>query len=170
MDGDIVVHSEPGNESTFSITLTLGRAQNTQSTKVAPALAAKGISPMLVLVAEDNKTNRFLISKYLKDLPIDVHFAHDGREAVENAKELSLDLIFMDTSMPEMDGLGATKHIRAQQQVQPRIIALTANAFANDRKACFDAGMDDFLAKPVKKADLLLKLAELSAEMAANQL
>ena len=72
--------------------------------------------------------------------------------------------------MPEMDGLEATKHIRAQQQVQPRIIALKANAFANDRKACFDAGMDDFLAKPVKKADLLLKLAELSAEMAANQL
>ena len=49
--------------------------------------------------------------------------------------------------MPEMDGLGATKHIRAQQQVQPRIIALTANAFANDRKARFDAGMDDFFCK-----------------------
>ena len=113
MDGDIVVHSEPGNESTFSITLTLGRAQNTQSTKVAPALAAKGISPMLVLVAEDNKTNRFLISKYLKDLPIDVHFAHDGREAVENAVEFSPDLIFMDMSMHEMDGHEATKDIRA---------------------------------------------------------
>jgi len=78
--------------------------------------------------------------------------------------------IFMDISMPRMDGLEATKHIRAQQQVQPRIIALTANAFANDRKARFDAGMDDFFAKPVKKADFLLKLSELSAEMAANQL
>ena len=54
--------------------------------------------------------------------------------------------------------------------MQPCIIALTENAFANDRKACFDAGMDDFLSKPVKKADLLLKLAELSAEMAANRL
>ena len=68
---------------------------------------------MLVLVAEDNKTNRFLISKYLKDLPINVHFAHDGREAVENGVEFSPDLIFMDMSMHEMDGHEATKDIRA---------------------------------------------------------
>ncbi len=79
MDSDIVVHSEPGNGPTFQITLMLGRAQNTQSKKVASALAAKDISSMLVLVAEDNKTNRFLISKYLRDLPIDVHFVHNDQ-------------------------------------------------------------------------------------------
>jgi CheY-like chemotaxis protein len=80
------------------------------------------------------------------------------------------DLIFMDMSMPEMDGLEATKRIRASRGIQPHIIALTANAFASDREACFAAGMDDFLAKPVKKTDLLGKLADFSATRSANQL
>ena len=170
MNGDISVMSEWEKGSTFTIKLHLGRtsAQSVQGAKQQKI--ATDISPMSILVAEDNKTNRFLISKYLKGLPLDVHFAHDGGEAVETANSIAPDLIFMDMSMPEMDGLEATKRIRASPLLQPHIIALTANAFASDREACFAAGMDDFLAKPLKKADLIGKLAEFSATRAVNPL
>ncbi len=164
MDGDISVKSELGKGSTFTISLKLGRATQQHRKNVDQKRLSSEIMPMSVLIAEDNKTNRFLISKYLKDLPLDIHFAHDGREAVESARSFAPDLIFMDMSMPEMDGLEATKRIRASRQVQPHIIALTANAFASDREACFAAGMDDFLVKPVKKTDLLGKLAKFSLE------
>jgi CheY-like chemotaxis protein len=170
MQGDISAVSTMEKGSTFTITLCLGRSvlQNTNS--IQRQNLASDIAPMSVLVAEDNKTNRFLISKYLKGLPLDVHFAHDGKEAVESMQAVTPDLIFMDMSMPEMDGLEATKRISASRGIQPHIIALTANAFASDREACFAAGMDDFLAKPVKKTDLLGKLADFSATRSANQL
>ncbi|NEU35735.1 response regulator, partial [bacterium LRH843] len=83
-------------------------------------------------VAEDNKTNRLLIQKFFRDLEIDLHFAHDGRQAVSLAAQINPDVFFMDMSMPRMDGLAATRNIRAAPGPQPYIIALTANGFASD--------------------------------------
>lgn len=170
MDGGISVTSTPGEGSTFSVNLKMGKPRRAADRKAKPRAKSTEIAPMSILIAEDNKTNRFLISKYLQGLPVDICFAHDGQEAVDFTREREPDLIFMDMSMPEMDGLEATQRIRAAKQVQPHIIALTANAFASDKEACFQAGMDDFLAKPVKKADLLGKLSEFSATMPTNPL
>ncbi len=170
MDGGISVKSTLGEGSTFTLDLKVGKPRRASDRGKGSLPAPTEISPMSILVAEDNKTNRFLISKYLQGLPVDICFAHDGLEAVEYTKDLEPDLIFMDMSMPEMDGLEATQRIRASKQTQPHIIALTANAFASDREACFQAGMDDFLAKPVRKADLLGKLSEFSASLPTNQL
>ncbi|WP_375264973.1 ATP-binding protein [Planktotalea sp.] len=170
MQGDISVVSEIEKGSTFTVRLHLERSvlQNLPTDQRPDQVL--DIAPMSVLIAEDNKTNRFLISKYLKGLPLDIHFAHDGKEAVDTMRSITPDLIFMDMSMPEMDGLEATKRIRQFRGTQPHIIALTANAFASDRDACFAAGMDDFLSKPVKKTDLLGKLADFSAARSTNPL
>ena len=84
-------------------------------------------------------------------------------------KELQPDIVLMDMSMPVLDGIGATRELRSLPIPQPVIIALTANAFASDQQACMDAGMDHFLAKPVKKAVLLNTLATHLPDNAAPQ-
>ncbi|WP_425044468.1 ATP-binding protein [Primorskyibacter sp. S87] len=108
-----------------------------------------------VLVAEDNRTNRLLIRKFLEDLPLKLSFAEDGIQAVEQILKLKPDLVFMDMSMPHLSGLDVIRQIRATDLVQPKIIALTANAFDSDRRACSLAGMDGFLTKPVRRTQLL---------------
>jgi CheY-like chemotaxis protein len=120
--------------------------------------APEQFTGLTVLLAEDNQTNRLVIRKLLQDYPISLITAHDGRQAVDKTKSYRPDVVLMDMSMPEIDGLQATKEIRALALPQPRIIALTANAFDTDREACLSAGMDDFLSKPVRKADLLTRL------------
>lgn len=171
MGGDIVLQSKLGEGSVFTLTieLTKSRSNATPGPKIQENIRCD-IEPMSVLVAEDNATNRFLIAKFLKETPVDLSFAHNGVEAVAHLQNKRPDVIFMDMSMPEMDGLEATQAIRALDGPQPHIIALTANAFSSDRAACFDAGMDDFLAKPVKKSDLLAKLATRNAGMSVKPL
>jgi CheY-like chemotaxis protein len=108
----------------------------------------------------------------LKEFDIDLHVAPDGVETVEAATHGEFDAIFMDMRMPRMDGLEATRAIRALDA--PRgavpIIALTANAFADDVKACRDAGMDDFVAKPIRKRLLVEKLAAIAGAALGSQL
>jgi two-component system, sensor histidine kinase and response regulator len=108
-----------------------------------------------VLLAEDNAINREVARRMLESLDMQVSCAENGRVAVEMAVRQRFDLILMDCQMPELDGIAATARIRAADQ-QPRvpIIALTANAMTGDRELCMNAGMDDFLAKPVMKSDL----------------
>ena len=113
-------------------------------------------------MAEDNRINRVLIQKYLRDLPVKLFFAENGREAVEKCRAERPDLILMDMSMPEMSGLEATEVIRREQGAQPVIVALTANAFATDQAACMRAGMTGFLTKPVRRNDLIKAMLELT--------
>ena len=109
-----------------------------------------------VLVAEDNEINRRVIIGMLERIGCDVTFAVDGHEALQFVKQNDYALVFMDCQMPEMDGFEATRAIRALggNYVDLPILALTANVLAADRDACMDAGMDDFLPKPIK-LDLL---------------
>jgi two-component system, sensor histidine kinase and response regulator len=109
----------------------------------------------IVLLAEDNAINREVARRMLESLDIEVSCAENGRVAVEMAAQRTFDLILMDCQMPELDGIAATTQIRADDQ-KPRvpIIALTANVMKEDRERCLNAGMDDFLAKPVMKSDL----------------
>ena len=90
-----------------------------------------------------------------------VLYARNGLEAVKLTKRHNPQVIFMDMSMPEMDGIEATRTIREADIPQPTIIALTANAYASDKATCLSAGMDGFLAKPLKRSDLLACLAQL---------
>lgn len=108
-----------------------------------------------ILIAEDNDSNYMLMTYILKS-QYGIFRAFNGVEAVEKAKTEKPDMVLMDIKMPIMDGLQATRLIRAEMPDLP-IIALTANAFDNDRQQALDAGCNDFISKPVNAA-LCLKL------------
>ncbi len=108
-----------------------------------------------MLLVEDEPINRELMQILLEVVGLRVELACDGVEAVEQAARLCLDLILMDMQMPRMDGPEATRRIRQLPQgAAVPIIALTANAFERDRQVCLDAGMNDFLAKPIDPENL----------------
>lgn len=107
-----------------------------------------------ILVAEDNLVNQMVISKILKKMGLQVDLAKNGLEATDMALQESYDLILMDMQMPVRDGLEATLEIRKIYQKIPIIVALTANAASEDRDKCLEAGMNDFLSKPISKLQL----------------
>ena len=107
---------------------------------------------MVLLVAEDNRTNQLVLSRMLADLEVDLHFAPDGQQAIEQFSRLKPDLIFMDISMPVLDGREATRRIRQLPGgAQVAIVALTAHAMQGDRDDILRAGLDDCLTKPLRK-------------------
>ena len=170
MGGEISVTSEPGVGSSFlfSITLPVADASALQvhhsqigSAGLSEVLARLG-RPMRILIAEDNPTNQFVVRKMLSEFKLSLHMAANGLEAVDSAISFNPDMIFMDMRMPEVDGLEATRRIRALGGIFATlpICALTANAFADDIRACRESGMNDFVAKPIRKQILICKLAQ----------
>jgi len=113
--------------------------------------------PMRVLLAEDNPTNQFVVKLLLRGFDVALDMVADGRAAMQAASETPYDAICMDMLMPEMDGLQATRAIRRLGGTAANlpIIALSANAFPEDVKACMEAGMTHFAAKPVSREALL---------------
>ena len=108
-----------------------------------------------ILAADDNRTNRMVLGKMLKNLDIDLHFAEDGEQAVALYTKLQPDMIFMDISMPKVDGREATKRIRAMESGAPvPIVALTAHALKGAEEDIRKAGLDDYMAKPIRKPGL----------------
>ena len=159
MDASIHLVSAPGRGSSFTVAL---RAQARMLSKSAVAVVAPAEMPSaLVLVVEDNHVNQLVIANMLKSLGLDVETASNGAIALECLRQRDYDLILMDCQMPEMDGYQATARIRQLQrgeQAQLPIIALTANAMAEDRERCLAAGMNDYLSKPVTLKILREKL------------
>jgi PAS domain S-box-containing protein len=134
--------------------LTPAKAYGTTAQSCIPALAD---SPMRVLLAEDNAVNQRLIQRMLEKMGHAVSIAMHGALALEFLQRDEFDLVLMDMRMPVMDGLEATRRIRASEVGSERhipIVALTANAFEEDREACLKAGMDGFLVKPISAVSL----------------
>jgi CheY-like chemotaxis protein len=116
--------------------------------------------PLSILVAEDNLINQKMILKVLEKLGYTAALANNGKEAIQMLDRQFYDLIFMDVQMPEMDGLECTRYIRKNYSRQPTIIAMTANAMVEDREVCLKAGMNNYIAKPVKLETLIAMIRE----------
>lgn len=162
MGGDISVHSTVGKGSCFCIEVPV-QIVDAAEPGDPPTRASNFdcLATCNVLIADDNATNRFLVNRYLANFVAHIDEATNGREAVEMFRAGSYDFILMDMSMPEMDGLAATRAIRQSQLPQSIIVALTANAFVADKEECLAAGMDAFLSKPIRKETLLATLSGL---------
>lgn len=159
MGGEISVISSKGKGSTFSIELPIKTvARSTRTTlekKVTNSVSNSNQYPYKILVAEDNLINQKLTKAYLKKIGYDCEIAVDGRKAVDMYKENSYSLIFMDMQMPELNGIEAAKEIFSiSGNEKPLIVAMTANSFDEDKQACKDAGMIDFISKPFEVEQL----------------
>jgi CheY-like chemotaxis protein/anti-sigma regulatory factor (Ser/Thr protein kinase) len=154
MQGELAVASEIGKGSTYTLKIPYQEGKACVGVQQPERLNLRGLS---VLLAEDNPVNQLLATKILEKSGMRVDLAVDGQVAVDKAMRSSYDVILMDLQMPHLSGSEATEHIRKRGCNAP-IIALTANTTESDREACFNAGMDDFLAKPVAQNVLLEKI------------
>jgi CheY-like chemotaxis protein/HPt (histidine-containing phosphotransfer) domain-containing protein len=161
MGGRITVESAPGRGSTFTFTLPL-EAAPAEASAVGPAPAAAPPRPLRVLLAEDNAVNQAVAAGLLRKHGHAVTTAADGREALAAWERGAFDVILMDVQMPDLDGLEATALLRQREAThggRVPVVALTAYALMGDRERCVAAGMDDYLAKPVREEELLAVLA-----------
>ena len=161
MGGSISVESAPGVGSAFSFEVPV-----TNASALTPASEGSREAPptgegLRVLVAEDNAVNQYLVVAILRKSGHLVRVVSNGTEAVAAVQEKTFDVVLMDLQMPDMDGLEATRRIRAHERDsghRTRIVALTGNAFASSRAQCEEAGMDGFLPKPFRREALLAAL------------
>ncbi|GGM88416.1 hybrid sensor histidine kinase/response regulator [Dyadobacter beijingensis] len=175
MGGTIVVTSRPGEGSTFRFSIqaqaapdmpeAIGPARVIDDTQKKLHADFAGRYPMTILVAEDNKVNQIVIMNTLRKLGYQADLAQNGLEVLDKVEQTSYDVILMDMQMPQMDGLEATRRIKARNMANPFIIAMTANALQQDKDKCFEAGMDDYLSKPVILEELVALLEKWASRL-----
>lgn len=166
MGGDIGVHSKVGSGSTFWVMLPLRRARPEAAPSAdAPVAAPTEAQGLRVLVADDNDINRVVARAMLEELGHHCVTVDDGQEAIEAVQSEAYDLVLMDVQMPRLDGLAATQAIRALDGAAGRIkiVGLSASATNDDSRQCFDAGMDSFLSKPLRRDGLMALLRKHAA-------
>ena len=177
MDGSLWVDSESGKGSTFHFSITLESDEADEANAFEPSLAGQQspvhsaaktaaktaikLRPLRILLTEDIELNQKVALHMLSSYGYQADIANNGKEAVEVLKHQSYDLVLMDIQMPDLDGLEATKQIRATLNIhQPYIVAMTANAMQGDKEKCLAVGMDDYISKPISKRDLLAVLQQ----------
>jgi CheY-like chemotaxis protein len=158
MGGKIWVESEPGKGSVFRFSIEAEVAQGLPFRLEVRAQSVENLAeqhPMRILVAEDVPSNQKVLVEMLKRMGYRADMAADGIEVLQALERQPYDLILMDIKMPEMDGIDAAKEIRRLWPNNgPKIVAITAYAMEGDREKCIEAGMDDYIAKPVLKVEL----------------
>lgn len=155
MGGTLTARSEAGQGSTFTLEIPLPFSQQNPRPVLLERETSGDDNGHLVLLVEDNPVNQTVIEAMLRSLGYQVCLVADGAQALHHAEHFAYSAILMDCRLPIMDGYEATRQIRMLEgKQQLPIIALTANALQGDREACLDAGMNDYLAKPFKRADL----------------
>ncbi|MBG7035405.1 response regulator [Pseudomonas aeruginosa] len=155
MGGTLQAESKEGSGSTFTLEIPLPFQQSPAHRQQAAGDAAPVAAGQEILLVEDNPVNQTVIEAMLRSLGYRVTLVADGIQAVRSAERQRYDAILMDCRLPVLDGYSATREIRAQENGrQVPIIALTANALQGDRENCLQAGMNDYLAKPFKRAEL----------------
>lgn len=167
MGGEVRADSEVGIGSTFSVVLPLNqgtapRQEKPMMEKINAEMVYKAISELpskSVLVVDDTEENRDLIQVFLSGYPIQLDYATNGQEAIEQCRHKQYDLILMDMQMPVLDGYEATRKVRELEKYLNRtptkIVALSACAFQNEREQSLQAGCDQYLVKPIRKPDLV---------------
>jgi CheY-like chemotaxis protein len=168
MGGEIAVRSRVGQGSTFTVRLPLERLETPATALADPAAILEAGAGLRILAAEDNVTNRLVLTTLLTQLGMEVRVVENGVLAVEASAAERWDVVLMDIQMPVMDGLTATREIRAREAAQggPRtpILALTANAMSHQMDEYLANGMDGMVAKPIQLERLV---AEIQAAMGA---
>jgi signal transduction histidine kinase len=150
MNGKIQVESQPGKGSSFKFTIDMAVGKKPTKAKKIQLNSRYPASDIRILVAEDNKTNQMVIGAMLTKLGYTFDLFENGKEAIQSLNNHAYDLVLMDCQMPVLDGLAATKEIRKSPQWKDLpIVALTAGATDEEKSECIDAGMSDFLSKPI---------------------
>lgn len=166
MDGSVIVQSEPGKGSSFIVEIPCRIvSEEKRIDQAEQSLPENPLKYKRILLVEDNELNMEIARTILQDAKAEVEVAADGAIAVAMVQKASAgyyDVVLMDIQMPKMNGYQATKAIRKlpDERAQVPIIAMTANAFEEDRQAAFAAGMDDYLAKPIEIDKLLRKIVK----------
>jgi len=164
--GNITLESDVNKGSKFSFSLTFKSINNKRNEpSMEQGAFPTSLSGVRVLVAEDNKINQMVVTKFLHKWDIFVEVADNGKVAIQKLKESFFDLVLMDLQMPIMDGYEATRLIKADPEISKTpIVALTASALSEEKKSVFNVGMSDFVTKPFNPSELYNKIAKIVGE------
>ena len=169
MGGELDYESQPGAGSTFWLEVAAPVADAPEQAE-AEDLSATPLAGLRILVVDDNRINRIVAVKTLETLGAEAEAVDSGAASIESVQQSAFDLVLMDVNMPEMDGLEATRRIRALPSVVARIpiIALTADVMSHQQLAYRRAGMDGMAPKPFSPAQLLTAITALADRIDQN--